>query len=153
MSLHVHEQQHQGKVQLPPKMWVCTHFWLQFLPLVWFQRPWRDRTSLPHQRLDVIYSGHMIDISFPGNKAFYFALEFIFNSRWKSLSHNNVLFTTCVIPSVGQIARHLTAWHQVHLVHDKNKTLHCLEITWDTLITQPEMIGLLSLSKELSELM
>ena len=65
----------------------------------------------PHQWLDVIYSGHRIDISSPGNKAFYFALEFIFNSCWKSLSHNNVLFTTRVIPSAGQIARHLTPWH------------------------------------------
>lgn len=115
--------------------------------------PMTGQNISPHQRLDVIYSGHRIDISSSGNKAFYFALEFIFNSHWKSLSHNNVLFTTRVIPSAGQIARHLTAWHQVHLVHDKNKTLHCLEITWDTLITQPEMIGLLSLSKELSELM
>lgn len=37
-----------------------------------------------------IYRGHKIDISFPGNKAFCFALEFIFNCCWKPLSHNNV---------------------------------------------------------------
>lgn len=55
------------------------------------------------------YSGHTINISSPENKAFYFALEFIFNSSWKSLSHNNVLFTTHAIYSTRQIARHLTA--------------------------------------------
>lgn len=106
----------------------------QHLPLISSQRPWQDWTSLYTCNSPFIYSGHRINTSSPGNKAFYFALEFIFNSCWKSLSHNNVLFTTHDISSAGQIARHLTAWHQVHLVHDKNKTLHCLEITRDTLI-------------------
>lgn len=125
----------------------------QFPLLVKTQWQWQDGTPLYTCNSHFIYSGCRIDIFSPGNKAFYFALEFIFNSCWKSLSHNNALFATHVISSARQIARHLTAWHQVHLVHDKNKTLHCLEITWDTLIISLGMIGLLSLSEELSEFM
>lgn len=37
-----------------------------------------------------IYRGHKIDICSPGNKAFCFALEFIFNCCWKPLSQDNV---------------------------------------------------------------
>lgn len=37
-----------------------------------------------------IYRGHTIDTRSPGNKAFCFALEFIFHCCWKPLSHNNV---------------------------------------------------------------
>ena len=124
----------QGNIKLIVSQWVF--IWLQktVLLLVRTQWQWQNGTSLYTCNSHFIYSGHRINIFSPGNKAFYFALEFIFNSCWKSLSHNNVLFTTHVISSARQIARHLTAWHQVHLVHDKNKTLHCLEITWDTLI-------------------